>query len=728
MSLKLKLVIALCLIVGAVFLSALTTQIQTAKFEQALVRLHQIHLPNIHYFQSLNQQRAALDHSLYNLRLSTDSPRVLQQKTAEFQQQIQRLAQDDDVLVSQLSQVTQSELVASLGRTREAYFDVLQSALVMTDFTPELLHAASEEYAQALMSMVYWQQQNAQLSGLQAMAATKSTRLMAWLAGLVVLALVLWLLFWSKQRVFTPLAHLSTSLHHALHQGQFAHTAPSATQQNEMAQAGRLLSQLFQQLNQFFNESNQLVKQVSQGAFDQRVSTHQAGMVYDLAVNLNLHTEQMARFCRHMQSVAQSLATGDLNADTSKQFEGQYQRIADEMARSLKHLTTWLVQMQAVMDKVTLGHLGYRVSAPVQGQFAQLKEALHQALDRLEQVVMDASRVINTQAQGELSGFIDGEYEGELSQLVDALNTNLENLDSVISTVMTKGATLFQQADNLLEHSQTAHSRIQTQAASLETHSVVMAQMTQRLQDNFKHKIKAARVARHVEHKTLQGKAVMQQAISVMRDVHLSAQKLSEMITLLDVLSFQTNVLALNAAVEAGRAGEQGRHFAKVASDVRELAQKSAEAAKDIKISVHESMNHAIQGTQLVNESATVLAEMDQASRYVSKVVSHIAATAKTHHVEFTQVHDALNDMRHLMRDNVGLLGKITEKAGHVRHQAMEQGHHIQFFKTQKSLLDLTHEEGEPSWEYSLIDAKPKSSELSHARTLHTKTGEVLEA
>lgn len=318
---------------------------------------------------------------------------------------------------------------------------------------------------------------------------------------------------------------------------------------------------------------------------------------------------------------------------------------------------------------------------------------------------MAASRVLNTQAQGELSGFIEGEYEGELSQLVEALNSNLENLDQVVSTMMVQGGHLQEQADRLANHTRLTQARVQQKWALFADAPQSLESLSQGVQRNFAQSVKAYKLAKQVEDKTKQGHLLAHQAVSVVQEVQLAAQKLNEMMTLLDVMSFQTQVLALNATVESARVDSELPAFANVAAEVRGLAQKSAEIAKDIKLTVHESVTRALQAMQVVNQSMEVLKPLAQSSEYVVKIAGHLALNTKTQAGDVAQIQGLVEQVHQRMSETRHLFDQASEQAGTMCHQAQALGRHIQFFKTSKNVIELqalTGDEG--TWEYALIE------------------------
>jgi methyl-accepting chemotaxis protein len=201
-----------------------------------------------------------------------------------------------------------------------------------------------------------------------------------------------------------------------------------------------------------------------------------------------------------------------------------------------------------------------------------------------------------------------------------------------------------------------------------------MEQMNASVQHSSQQSQQAAAIAQRVQQKAQKGNQVMAHTIEAMAAIQDSSHKISEIVSLIDGIAFQTNLLALNAAVEAARAGEHGRGFAVVAGEVRALAQKSADAAKDITTLIHESVTRIDQGTQLASESGEVLNDIIGEVAQVAGMIEQIAhATAEQAH-GIEQVHLAINQIDAGTQQNAALVEQtsaaaesLTEQAGRLR-------------------------------------------------------------
>ena len=181
------------------------------------------------------------------------------------------------------------------------------------------------------------------------------------------------------------------------------------------------------------------------------------------------------------------------------------------------------------------------------------------------------------------------------------------------------------------------------------------------------------------------GGAVTKKAVDAMDEINKSSKKIADIITVIDEIAFQTNLLALNAAVEAARAGEHGRGFAVVAAEVRNLAQRSALAAKEIKGLINESIQRVTDGSELVNQSGKTLEETVNSVKWVTDIIAEISAASQEQASGLDQVNKAVMSMDETTQQNAALVEETTSAAQSMRKQARELMQQVQGFKTDEA-------------------------------------------
>lgn len=342
-----------------------------------------------------------------------------------------------------------------------------------------------------------------------------------------------------------------------------------------------------------------------------------------------------------------------------------------------------LENVGATVARARQGHLSDRIDlSQVDGVAKDLSHSINELMDAIQGAMNDVIRVTTGMADGDLTQTINNEFEGELGQLTHALNSSISRLDGIVSVAIEAARVVDAAADEVSKGSHNLSERVQEQAAALEETSAAMTQMNSTIQNNTKNANQAVDVAHNVQDQIVQGSEVMQQTITAMNAIQQSSHQISEIVTLIDGIAFQTNLLALNAAVEAARAGDHGRGFAVVAGEVRALAQKSAEAAKDITSLINESVARIDQGTKLAAESGEVLNGITQAINQVTTTVNEIAQASSQQAVGITQVHDSINSIDRVTQQNAALVEQTSSASESMSEQARNLAQDMAFFKT----------------------------------------------
>jgi methyl-accepting chemotaxis protein len=212
-----------------------------------------------------------------------------------------------------------------------------------------------------------------------------------------------------------------------------------------------------------------------------------------------------------------------------------------------------------------------------------------------------------------------------------------------------------------------------------------MEQMTSTVKQNADNARQANQLATSARSQAERGGSVVADAVSAMAGINASSRKIAEIIGVIDEIAFQTNLLALNAAVEAARAGEQGRGFAVVASEVRSLAQRSATAAKEIKELIGDSVERVKGGSELVNSSGQVLAEIMESVKRVSDVIGEITAASDEQAAGIDQVNNAVTQMDDTTQQNAALVEEAASASKAMEQQAQSLVAQISFFKVRNA-------------------------------------------
>ncbi len=284
--------------------------------------------------------------------------------------------------------------------------------------------------------------------------------------------------------------------------------------------------------------------------------------------------------------------------------------------------------------------------------------------------VNQALEVANTVAAGDLTSRIEVGTRDEMGQLLQALKTMNENLARTVGVVRTGTDTIAVAAAQVAAGSQDLSSRTEQQAGALEETASSMEELTSTVRQNADNARQANVLAEAASNVAARGGQVIGQVVGTMGEINASANQINDIIGVIDGIAFQTNILALNAAVEAARAGEQGRGFAVVAGEVRNLAQRSANAAKEIKTLIGVSTDKVASGSKLVAEAGATMQEIVDSVRRVTDIMAEISSASMEQTAGIEQINQAVVQMDETTQQNAALVEEAAAASSQMQEQA----------------------------------------------------------
>ncbi len=273
-------------------------------------------------------------------------------------------------------------------------------------------------------------------------------------------------------------------------------------------------------------------------------------------------------------------------------------------------------------------------------------------------------------AAGDLTRDIQAQGRDETAQLLGSMQKMQLALRDLVSHVRQGAEGVATASAQIAQGNQDLSSRTEQQASALEETSASMEEMGSTAQQNADNARAASQLAASASSVATQGGTVVGQVVDTMREIQHSSQKIADIIGVIDGIAFQTNILALNAAVEAARAGEQGRGFAVVAGEVRTLAQRSAEAAKEIKGLIGDSVERVERGTSLVDQAGSTMQEVVQSIQRVTDIVGEISSASQEQNAGVNQVAEAVSSMDQTTQQNAALVEESAAAAANLQQQA----------------------------------------------------------
>jgi len=291
--------------------------------------------------------------------------------------------------------------------------------------------------------------------------------------------------------------------------------------------------------------------------------------------------------------------------------------------------------------------------------------------EALDAAVKETRDVVQAAIEGDLTRRISLEGKtGQIASLGESANSLVHAMMTLVQEIKTVSGEVHGGAAEIAQGNSNLSQRTESQAASLEETAAAMEEMTTTVKQSADNAGQANQLAAAAHLQAQNGSSIVTAAVSAMGEIDASSKKISEIIGVIDEIAFQTNLLALNAAVEAARAGEQGRGFAVVASEVRNLAGRSATAAREIKSLIKDSVTKVEEGTKLVDESGRALGEIGAAVAKVKAVVAEIAGSSQEQATGIDHVNKAVVQMDEMTQQNAALVEQaaaasesIVEKA-----------------------------------------------------------------
>lgn len=340
-------------------------------------------------------------------------------------------------------------------------------------------------------------------------------------------------------------------------------------------------------------------------------------------------------------------------------------------------------QIRILVGDASEGNFSNRIDTTrYEGFFQQLGDLLNTLMDVSEQGLTDVAEVIRQLAQGDLTSAIDKEYSGLFGQLKSDVNGTVENLRDMVQQIRDGASNISVSASEISHGNTDLSQRTEEQASSLEETASSMEQMTSAVRSSADNARQANQLAYGAREQAEAGGEVVGRAVDAMGEINSASKKIADIIGVIDEIAFQTNLLALNAAVEAARAGEQGRGFAVVAAEVRNLAQRSAQAAKEIKTLIKDSVEKVELGSQLVGDSGKTLNEIVMAVKKVSDIIEEMAAAAQEQSSGIEQVNKAIAQLDEVTQQNAALVEEAAASSEAMDEQAQSLRELMAFFNT----------------------------------------------
>ena len=403
------------------------------------------------------------------------------------------------------------------------------------------------------------------------------------------------------------------------------------------------------------------------------------GIAAGAGFGLYIGTSHLSRPINRVTDAIKHVAEGDFNVEIP--YVGRADEIGDmagavevfkQNGLAVKRMHAEEAVMRAKSDDLQSG-MAHVVSSAAAGDFSRRIDKTYgdENLDRfarnvnelvqsVDAGVNETRRVIAGLADGDLTQTMNGKFQGAFAELQENVNATLSTLQETMREVRETTESIHGNSNELRVAGDDLAKRTEQQAAALEQTSAALDEITAVVQNSTSRAQEASIMATEAKDNTARSGVVVRNAVDAMGRIEQASREISQIINVIDEIAFQTNLLALNAGVEAARAGEAGKGFAVVAQEVRELAQRSAKAAKDIKVLITKSGNEVQSGVKLVQETGEALGEIETRVLAINDHIHSIATSAREQSTGLQEVNIAINQMDQVTQQNAAMVEETS--------------------------------------------------------------------
>ena len=338
-------------------------------------------------------------------------------------------------------------------------------------------------------------------------------------------------------------------------------------------------------------------------------------------------------------------------ADTSK-FQGAWEELVGGMNAILEEINKPIGEVMVVMDAISNGNLSERITGEYKGDVDALKQTVNTTASRLEIVVREITEKIEELSKGNLNIENAREFRGDWITISNAINVIIQSLNDVMGDINVAAEQVASGSGQVSAGSQSLAQGSTEQASSVQELTASIAEIADQTKNNAVDANKARELADTVKDHAAKGNSQMAQMQNSMVSINQSSNDISKIIKVIDDIAFQTNILALNAAVEAARAGQHGKGFAVVAEEVRSLAARSAEAAKETTALIEGSIDKVQEGTKIADETAAALDDIVAGIEKVTTLIGNIAVASNEQASGIAQIDTGVEQVAHVVQQN----------------------------------------------------------------------------
>ena len=444
-------------------------------------------------------------------------------------------------------------------------------------------------------------------------------------------------------------------------------------------------------LNRLMEEADGLIKAAIDGQLGTRGNAEAfKGGYRDIVLGINNIMDAVINPLNQASAYVQKMADGERLEVLANTYKGDFGILIDNLNQVRASLNTLLAETEMLSKSAVEGKLSVRGDmSKLKGSYADIVQGINNTLDAVIEPIKEASAVLGEMAEGNLCVSMNGNYSGDHSKIKEALNKSLLAFNEVMGEINRAADQVSAGAKQVSDSSQSLSQGTTEQASSIEEITSSITQIAAQTKQNAVNAGQANELAVTAKNDAISGNNQMWEMLKSMEEINESSGNISKIIKVIDEIAFQTNILALNAAVEAARAGQHGKGFAVVAEEVRNLAARSANAAKETTMLIEGSIKKVEAGTRIANNTAEALSKIVEGASKAAELVAEIADASNEQATGITQVDQAITQVSQVTQTNTATAEQSASASEELAGQADTLKTMIGRFRIRKAASSL---------------------------------------
>lgn len=373
----------------------------------------------------------------------------------------------------------------------------------------------------------------------------------------------------------------------------------------------------------------------------------------------------------------------DVRIDGSS-HDGEFQKIIDGINKTLHSAIEPIQESATVLEEMAKGNLQVRVMGDYKGDHAKIKHALNETITTLAANISEISSTLTEMANGNMVVEINSEYKGDFEEIKNSLNHIIQSFNEVLNDINNAATQVSAGARQVSDSAQALSQGSTEQASAVEELTASLEQISAQTRQNADNANQANEMALAAKADAINGNERMKEMLGAMNEINEASSNIAKIIKVIDEIAFQTNLLALNAAVEAARAGQHGKGFAVVAEEVRNLAARSANAAKETTVLIEGSIKKAEDGTKIASETAGALNTIVDVVAKAADLVGEIAVASNEQALGIAQINQGIQQVSNVVQTNSATSEESAAASEELSSQAEMLNEMVGKFKLKK--------------------------------------------